>query len=61
MSKGKIPVTVLTGYLGTGKTVHLSRVLSEDHRHKFAGLVNELDTFRIEPTSSSVTTRTPSR
>src|ERR1700722_15624685 len=37
----KIPVTVLTGYLGAGKTTMLNRILSEPHGQKFAVIVNE--------------------
>ncbi|HUN12513.1 MAG TPA: GTP-binding protein, partial [Rhabdaerophilum sp.] len=38
---GKIPVTVLTGYLGAGKTTLLNRILSEPHGKKYAVIVNE--------------------
>src|SRR6187402_1075824 len=39
---GKIPVTVLTGYLGAGKTTLLNRILTEEHGKKYAVIVNEL-------------------
>jgi G3E family GTPase len=29
----KVPVTVLTGYLGAGKTTLRNRILSEPHGH----------------------------
>ena len=37
----KIPVTVLTGYLGAGKTTLMNRILSEPHGKKYAVIVNE--------------------
>ena len=44
----KIPVTVLTGYLGAGKTTLLNRILTEDHGHKFAVIVNEFGEIGID-------------
>ena len=37
----KIPVTILTGYLGSGKTMFINYLLSENHGHKFAIIENE--------------------
>ena len=33
----RIPVTIVTGYLGAGKTALLNRILLEDHRIVFIG------------------------
>jgi G3E family GTPase len=44
----KIPVTVLTGYLGAGKTTRLNRILSEPHGKKFAVIVNEFGEIGID-------------
>src|ERR1700726_1932711 len=44
----KIPVTVLTGYLGAGKPPLLNRILSEDHGQKFAVIVNEFGEIGID-------------
>jgi G3E family GTPase len=44
----KIPVTVLTGYLGAGNTTLLNRILSEDHGQKFAVIVNEVGDIGID-------------
>ena len=45
---GRIPVTVLTGYLGAGKTTLLNRILSEDHGHRYAVIVNEFGAVGID-------------
>ena len=37
----QIPVTVLTGNLGSGTTTLLNRILSETHGKRFAVIVNE--------------------
>jgi G3E family GTPase len=47
-SPGKIPVTVLTGYLGAGKTTLLNRILSEPHGKKYAVIVNEFGEIGID-------------
>jgi G3E family GTPase len=44
----RIPVTVLTGYLGAGKTTLLNRILSEDHGHRYAVIVNEFGEVGID-------------
>ncbi len=45
---GKIPVTVLTGYLGAGKTTLLNRILREPHGKKYAVIVNEFGEIGID-------------
>ncbi len=45
---GKIPVTVLTGYLGAGKTTLLNRILTEPHGKKYAVIVNEFGEIGID-------------
>src|SRR6201987_1366734 len=44
----KIPVTVLTGYLGARKTTLLNRILSENHGKKYAVIVNEFGEIGID-------------
>ena len=36
-SGGRIPVTVVTGFLGSGKTTLINRILSEQHGRNIAG------------------------
>ena len=45
---GKIPVTVLTGYLGAGKTTLLNRILTETHGKRYAVIVNEFGEIGID-------------
>jgi len=47
-STGKIPVTVLTGYLGAGKTTLLNRILTEAHGKRYAVIVNEFGEVGID-------------
>ncbi len=44
----RIPVTILTGYLGAGKTTLLNRILTEDHGHRYAVIVNEFGEIGID-------------
>ena len=47
-TSGKIPVTVLTGYLGAGKTTLLNRILTENHGKRYAVIVNEFGEIGID-------------
>src|SRR4029077_20496910 len=44
----KIPLTVLTGYLGAGKPTLLNRILSEPHGKKYAVIANEFGEIGID-------------
>ena len=48
MSTGLIPATILTGFLGSGKTTQLKRVLSEQHGQKIAVIENEFGEENID-------------
>ncbi len=43
-----VPVTVLTGYLGVGKTTLLNRILTHEHGLKVAVIVNEFGEVGID-------------
>ena len=44
----KVPVTLITGYLGSGKTTLVNRLLSEPHGLKIAVLVNEFGAVGLD-------------
>mmetsp|Transcript_55156 Transcript_55156/g.129132 ORF Transcript_55156/g.129132 Transcript_55156/m.129132 type:complete len:535 (+) Transcript_55156:42-1646(+) len=64
LAAGKIPVTVLTGFLGAGKTTLLNYILKEHHGRKYAiienevgavGVDNQLLSFSKEETKEDIT------
>ncbi len=48
MAAARVPFSVLTGFLGAGKTTVLNRVLSAPHERRIAVLVNELGRVAID-------------
>ncbi|MCP4445283.1 MAG: GTP-binding protein [Myxococcales bacterium] len=48
MSRPKVPFTILTGFLGAGKTTALNRILAAAGRRRIAVLVNELGRIAID-------------
>jgi len=42
------PLLILTGFLGAGKTTVLNRVLTQQHRHRIAVIINELGRIDID-------------
>lgn len=45
---GRIPVTILSGYLGSGKTTIINRMLSGDHGLRLGVLVNDFGPINID-------------
>ena len=48
MAKDKVPVTILTGFLGPGKTTLLNHILTTNHGMKFAVIENEFGEVSID-------------
>ena len=44
----RIPATVVTGFLGSGKTTLINRILNEQHGKKLAVIVNEFGEISID-------------
>ena len=45
---GLVPITVVTGFLGSGKTTLMNRILTEDHGKKIAVIINEFGEVGID-------------
>lgn len=48
MNKQPIPVLLLTGYLGSGKTTLVNHILSNERGIKFAVIVNDIGEVNID-------------
>ena len=48
MSKAKIPITLLCGYLGAGKTTLLNKVLNNQEGYRVAVIVNDIGEINVD-------------
>ncbi len=48
MKQPRLPLTVIGGYLGAGKTTLINRLLSEDHGQKLMVMVNDFGSINID-------------
>ena len=46
--EGMVPVTILTGFLGSGKTTLINRVLKEQHGQRIAVIENEFGEVGVD-------------
>ena len=46
----RLPVTIISGYLGAGKTTLINRLLAEDHGLKLTVIVNDFGAINIDDT-----------
>ncbi|MFT7136469.1 MAG: G3E family GTPase, partial [Akkermansiaceae bacterium] len=46
--KPRLPLTVISGYLGAGKTTLINRLLAEDHGLKLMVMVNDFGAINID-------------
>ena len=54
MSKRELPVVLITGYLGSGKTTLMQHLLSQEKR-KVALIVNDMGAINIEDREQNCT------
>lgn len=50
MSQKNIPITLLTGYLGSGKTTLINHILMNQNQYKIAVIVNDIGEVNIDAT-----------